>query len=121
LSRESFESDTAIQADDWQGPARSQLFVVEAGLFHRQLAARTSDYVLRRTGFHELKAIAKGIPLANKGKDLNFSRRNRELQTDHFPDGHFDTQNGGNSRFADIDGMPANNRGVARVDSNVYL
>ena len=84
-----------------------------------QVAAGAANHILRGTDFHELEAIAEGVSLPNQSEHFDFAVRQRELQANHFADRNFDAQQGRNSRFADVDGVAANHRAVARIDTDL--
>jgi hypothetical protein len=91
------------------------------GLFHGQLPAGSSNGFLRSAGFEELKTVAEGTSLAHHGRNLHTAEWEIEFQPDHFSDRNFRLQNGGDARFADIDGSPPNHRAITRKDSNLHL
>ena len=97
------------------------LVVPAVRLLYRKLAASTTDDILHPAGFHELESVAESASLANEGEKLHLTGRKRKLQTYHLPDGNFLTQQRGNSRFADVHCVSADNRAAARIHANLHI
>ena len=101
----------------WSGK-NSACLAAKQRLVYRQLAAGAPDDVVRGAGFHELKSVAEGISLAHHGVNVNLPERERKLQPHDFANRHFHPQDGGNSRFADVDGLSLNHSAITRIDGN---
>jgi len=90
-------------------------------LLHCQLPAGAPDNVQRRSGVHELEAVAERASLANHRQHVNIAEGQREFQTNDFAHGDFDAQHGGDPRFAEVDGVAPNHRAVAGIDADGYF
>ena len=95
--------------------------LIPHGLVDGQAAASTGNQFEGGTGLHKLEAVAEGAPLLHDGVKFGVAERQGELEANDFADRDFDHEHGGNSRFADVDCVPSNDRAVARVHTNVHF
>ena len=84
-----------------------------------EFAASAPNNILRLGGLEELKAIAEGATLANQGVYLHGPVGQGEFETNDFVQLYLLSQHGGDSGFADVYSVPANDRTVAGIDANV--
>jgi len=87
-------------------------------LFELKLAASASDDILGRAFFHELEAIAECASLASGGEDVDVAKGKRKFQANDFSDGNFNGEDGGNARFAEIDGVSSNYWAITCIDAD---
>ncbi len=88
-------------------------------LFDGEISARPADKLPRRATFDEFEAVAECPALAHERVYFNPARRQGELQANHFVQGDFLREHGGNSRFADIYTVSPNHLLVTRVYANL--
>lgn len=88
-------------------------------LFDSEISARPADEIPRRATFDEFEAVTEGAALAHQSENFDFPRGQGEFQAHHFVEIDLLPQHGGDSRLADIDGVSASHRAIARVDANV--
>ena len=79
------------------------------------------NYILRRIEVDKLESVTEGTSLSHHGDDVHIAEWQFEFQSNHFADWNLDTQHGGDARRADVDGVTANYRAIARVDADVHL
>ena len=92
--------------------------IVRERLFESQLTACSRNHFLRRAGLDELKSVAKGVSLAHQRMHFDRAQRELQFQPNDFPQRNFNPQHGGDSRFADVNRVPANHGHVARINTD---
>jgi hypothetical protein len=122
LDHEKLRRDaSSLAGSGWPRVRGSETPGFAQGLLHGKFSACTPNYFLRRTGFNELQAVTKRIPLTNQGVNLNRTEGQLEFKANDFADGHFDPQHGGNPGLTDVHRISTHHTGIAGIDPNGYL
>src|SRR5271155_192268 len=81
------------------------LGIVLEVLFHLEIAAGRADDFGHEIQLKELKSVPKSASLADDGTSRHATEGDSKIQLHDLIECNFDAQDGGNTRFADVDGI----------------
>ena len=96
-----------------------RLGIVLEGLFHLEIAAGRADDFSHEIKLKELKAIPKSASLADNGASGHATEGDSKVQLHDLIECNFHTQDGGNTRFADVDGIALESTRGTGIDRDV--
>src|SRR5271168_5506643 len=95
------------------------LGIVLEVLFHLEIAAGRADDFGHEIQLKELKSVPKGASLADDGTSRHATEGDSKIQLHDLIECNFDAQDGGNTRFADVDGIALQRTSGTGIDRDV--